>query len=111
MKRTILPILILLAVPGMAAEPVYHDCRLSEDIVNGRSVRRTVCQNEAGDWVVVPPAKKKPSQSLAPAALKPNPVKKPVYHDCRPSEAVVNGRTVHKTVCQNEKGDWVEPRP
>jgi len=55
MKRTILPILILMAVPSLAAEPVYHDCRLSEDIVKGRSMRRTVCQNEAGDWVVVPP--------------------------------------------------------
>ena len=35
----------------------------------------------------------------------------PVYHDCRPSEDVVNGRTVQRTVCQNEAGDWVEPRP
>jgi len=111
MKVMILPMFALLAVPVMAAEPVYHDCRLSEDIVKGRSVRRTVCQNEASDWVVVPPAKKKPSQPLAPAALKPNPVKKPVYHDCRPSEDVVNGRTVQRTVCQNEAGDWVEPRP
>ena len=109
MKRTILPILMLLAVPAMAAEPVYHDCRLSEDIVNGRTVHRTVCQNETGDWVVVPPPKKKLAPPLAPTALKP--VKKPVYHDCRYSEDVVNGRTVHKSVCQNEKGDWVELRP
>jgi len=48
---------------------------------------------------------------LAPALLKPKPVKKPVYHDCRLSEDVVNGRTVQRTVCQNEAGDWVEPRP
>ena len=109
MKRLILVISTLLTVPAMA-EPVYHDCRPSEDIVNGRTVHRTVCQNEAGDWVV-PPVKKKPSPPLAPAALKAKPVKKPVYHDCRPSEDVVNGRTVHKTVCQNEAGDWVEPRP
>jgi hypothetical protein len=106
MKRTILTISALLTVPAMAAEPVYHDCRYSEDIVNGRPVHRTVCQNEAGDWVVVPPAKKKPSPPLAPAALRP--IKKPVYHDCRYSEDIVNGRTVHKAVCQNEKGDWVE---
>lgn len=107
MKRMILMILALLTVPAMAAGgPVYHDCRLSEDIVHGRAVHRTVCQNEAGDWVVVPPAKKKPSLPLAPTALKP--VKKPVYHDCRYSEDIVNGRTVHKAVCQNEKGDWVE---
>jgi hypothetical protein len=110
MKVMILAILMLLTVPAMAAEPVYHDCRLSEDIVNGRSVRRTVCQNKAGDWVVVPPAKKKPSQPLAPTALKAKPIKKPVYHDCRPSEDVVNGHAVHKTVCQNENGDWVEPQ-
>ena len=110
MKRMILVISTLLSVPAIA-EPIYHDCRLSEDIVNGRGVRRTVCQNEAGDWVVVPPVKKKPAQSLAPAAQSAKPVKKPVYHDCRPSEDVVNGRAVHKTVCQNEKGDWVEPRP
>ena len=109
MKRVILAILVLLVVPAMAVEPVYHDCRLSEDIIKGRAVHRTVCQNENGDWVVVPPPKKKLSQPLAPTALKP--VKKPVYHDCRPSEDVVNGRTVHKTVCQNEAGDWVEPRP
>ena len=111
MKVVILAILALLTVPAMAAgEPVYHDCRLSEDIVNGRTVHRKVCQNEAGDWVV-PPAQKKPSQPLAPTALKAKPVKKPVYHDCRYSEDVVNGRTVRKAVCQNEKGDWVEFQP
>jgi hypothetical protein len=111
MKRVILAISALLTVPAMAAEPVYHDCRLSEDIVNGRAVHKTVCQNEAGDWVVVPPPKKKPSQPLAPAALAARPAKKPVYHDCRYAEDIVNGRTVHRTVCQNEAGDWVEPRP
>ena len=111
MKQVLLASLILLTVPAMAAEPVYHDCRLSEDIVKGHAVRKTVCQNQAGDWVVVPPVKKKPSPPLAPTALKAKPVKKPVYHDCRYSEDIVNGRTVHKTVCQNENGDWVEPRP
>jgi hypothetical protein len=110
MKRMVLPILMLLAVPAMAA-PVYHDCRPSEDVVKGRAVHKTVCQNENGDWVEWHPEKKKAPQPLAPAALKPQPVKKPVYHDCRPSEDVVNGRTVHKTVCQNEAGAWVEPRP
>jgi hypothetical protein len=109
MKPMILAILALLTVPAMAADPVYHDCRLSEDIVKGRAVHKTVCQNESGDWVEVHPEKKKPSQPLAPTALKP--VKKPVYHDCRYSEDVVNGRPVHKTVCQNDKGDWVEMRP
>jgi hypothetical protein len=110
MKLVILAGLMLMTAPAMAAEPVYHDCRLSEDIVNGRTVRKTVCQNEAGDWVVVPPAKKKPA--VTPAAMKAKPaVKRPVYHDCRPSEDVVNGRTVHRTVCQNEAGDWVVPRP
>jgi len=108
MKRTILMILALLTVPAMAAGgPVYHDCRLSEDIVRGRAVHKTVCQNEAGDWVEVHPPKKK--TAVTPAALKP--AKKPVYHDCRYSEDIVNGRTVHKSVCQNEKGDWVEPQP
>ena len=107
MKRMILPIFALLTVPAMAAEPVYHDCRLSEDIVHGHRVRKTVCQNESGDWVEVHPEKKK--TPVTPAALRP--VKKPVYHDCRYAEDVVNGRDVHKTVCQNEKGDWVEMRP
>ena len=51
MKWVILAISTLLTVPAMAAEPVYHDCRLSEDIVNGRTVHKTVCQNENGDWV------------------------------------------------------------
>ena len=109
MKRMILPIFALLAVPAMAAEPVYHDCRLSEDIVRGHAVRKTVCQNENGDWVEVHPPKKK--AAATPTALTAKPVKKPVYHDCRPSEDIVNGHAVHRTVCQNEKGDWVEPRP
>ena len=107
MKRMILTILALLTVPAMAAgEPVYHDCRLSEDIVGGHAVRKTVCQNENGDWVEVHPVTRKPPAT--PAAMNARPVKKPVYHDCRPSEDVVNGHTVHKAVCQNEKGDWVE---
>ena len=111
MKRVILPVLMLVSVPAMAAEPVYHDCRYSEDIVNGGPVHRTVCQNEAGDWVVVPPPKKKPSPPLDPAALKAKPAKKPVYHDCRYSEDIVNGHAVRKAVCQNEAGDWVEFKP
>jgi hypothetical protein len=106
MKRMILPVLMLIPVPAMAAEPVYHDCRLSEDIVRGRAVHKTVCQNENGDWVEVHPPKKK--TAVPAAALTAKPVKKPVYHDCRYSEDVVNGRTVHKSVCQNEAGDWVE---
>jgi len=40
-------------------KPVYYDCRPSEDIVNGRSVWKTVCQNQDGEWVEVPPPKKK----------------------------------------------------
>jgi hypothetical protein len=57
---------------------------------------------------VHPPQKK---TKVTPAALTAKPVKKPVYHDCRYSEDIVNGHTVHKAVCQNEKGDWVERRP
>jgi hypothetical protein len=106
MKRMILPVLMLIPVPAMAAEPVYHDCRLSEDIVRGRAVHKTVCQNENGDWVEVHPPKRK--TAVPAAALTAKPVKKPVYHDCRYSEDIVNGRPVHKAVCQNEKGDWVE---
>jgi len=111
MGRTILAISVLLMAPAMATEPAYHDCRLSEDIVHGHRVHKTVCQNQAGDWVEVPPAPKKPLRPLAPAAIQAKPVKKPVYHDCRYSEDVVNGRAVHKRVCQNENGDWVEMRP
>ena len=109
MKRMILPIFVLLTVPAMAAEPVYHDCRLSEDIVRGHAVRKTVCQNEAGDWVEVHPVARKPP--VTPAAMSAKPAKKPVYHDCRYSEDVVNGRSVRKAVCQNEAGDWVEFQP
>ena len=108
MKRMILAILTLLAGTAMAA-PVYHDCRLSEDVIRGRTVHKTVCQNENGDWVEVHPKKRKAPQAIAPTALKP--IKKPAYHDCRPSEDVVNGHAVHRTVCQNEAGAWVEPRP
>ena len=108
MNRMILVILALLVGPALAANPVYRDCRASEDIVHGRAVRKTVCQNENGDWVEVHPEKKKTSQPLAPTALKAKPVRKPVYHDCRYSEDIVNGRTIHKAVCQNEAGDWVE---
>ena len=72
--------------------------RLSEDIVKGRTVHRTVCQNEAGTGSCT--RQEKAFTALAPTALKP--IKKPVYHDCRPSEDVVNGRTVQRTVCQNE---------
>jgi hypothetical protein len=57
----------------------------------------------------VHPKKRKAPQAIAPTALKP--IKKPAYHDCRPSEDVVNGHAVHRTVCQNEAGAWVEPRP
>jgi len=109
MERMILAILALAAVPAMAAEPVYHDCRLSEDIVRGRAVHKTVCQNENGDWVEVHPPQKK--TVAAPAALTAKPVKKPVYHDCRYSEDIVNGHAVRKAVCQNEAGDWVEFKP
>ncbi len=111
--KVILTIAMLLAIPVMAdGQPLYHDCRLSEDIIHGRRVHKTVCQNQNGDWVEVHPEKKKTSPPLAPTAMKAKPVvKKPVYHDCRPSEDVVNGRTMHKTVCQNEAGDWVERRP
>jgi len=45
MKRGIWAILALplLTIPAIAAgEPVYHDCRPSEDVVNGRTVHKTV---------------------------------------------------------------------
>jgi hypothetical protein len=102
----------LLMIPARAAGP-YHDCRPSEDIINGRTVHKTVCQNDAGDWVEVQPERKMPAQAPLPVATaqKPAPVKRPVYHDCRPSEDIVNGRTVHKIVCQNEAGSWVEVPP
>ena len=109
MKVMILPMFALLTVPAMAAEPVYHDCRLSEDIVRGRAVHKTVCQNEKGDWVEVHPPQRKTAAS--PATLATKPVKKPVYHDCRYSEDIVNGHAVRKAVCQNEAGDWVEFKP
>lgn len=114
MTRSIWAILALplLTVPATAAEnPVYHDCRPSEDIVNGRTVHKMVCQNEKGDWVEVRPERKKaPQQPSIPASAiqQARPVKKPIYHDCRPSEDVINGRTVYKRVCQNEAGAWVE---
>jgi hypothetical protein len=105
MKRSIFALsALLLAIPAYAA-PVYHDCRPSEDIVNGRTVHKTICQNENGDWVEKKPAPR--PVSLLPIQQA-NPVKKPVYHDCRDSQDIVNGREVWKTVCQNEKGDWVE---
>jgi hypothetical protein len=109
MKRTILAILALAAVPAMAAEPVYHDCRLSEDVVRGRAVHKTVCQNENGDWVEVHPPKKK--TAATPTTLNAKSVKKPVYHDCRYSEDIVDGHAVRKAVCQNDAGDWVEFKP
>jgi len=113
MKRGIWAILALsaLTIPVYAAEkPVYHDCRPSEDIVNGRAVHKTVCQNDNGDWIEVRPEKKKRMQPVA-ASTQTKPVKKPVYHDCRPSEDIIKGKTVYKTVCQNENGEWVERRP
>ena len=111
MKRGIWAILALplLTIPAIAAgEPVYHDCRPSEDVVNGRTVHKTVCQNENGDWVEVHPEKKKALQAPGPivAAQKPKP--KHIYRDCRPSQDIVQGREAWKTVCQNENGDWVE---
>lgn len=119
MKVMILAALALLAVPVFAAEnpirqPVYHDCRPSQDIIRGRAVWKRVCQNEDGNWVEVPPPeKKKAPQVLAPVSTVPkvNPVKRPVYHDCRPSQDIVKGREVWKTVCQNEDGNWVEMPP
>ena len=88
---------------------MYHDCRPSEDIVNGRTVHKTICQNENGEWVE-PERKKAPQPPPIPASAiqQAKPIQKPVYHDCRPSEDVVNGRTVYKRVCQNEAGAWVE---
>jgi len=64
MRTAIATILVLLTVPTFAAakpakKPVYYDCRPSEDIVNGRSVWKTICQNRDGEWVEVPPPKKK----------------------------------------------------
>ncbi len=116
MKQGIWAILALplLTFPALAAEK-YHDCRPSEDIINGRTVHKTICQDEKGDWVE--PEKKKAGAKPTPApvaamfAQKPKPAKKPVYHDCRPSEDIVNGRTVRKIVCQNEAGAWVEVSP
>ena len=106
MKAVILAFLALVIIPAYAA-PVYHDCRPSEDIVNGRTVHRTICQNENGDWVE-PERKNTAQPPPIPASAARQPIKKPVYHDCRPSEDIVNGRTVYKRVCQNEAGAWVE---
>jgi hypothetical protein len=114
MKRSIWTILALplLTIPAYAAEkPVYHDCRPSEDISNGRTVHKTICQNQNGDWVELHPEKKTAPQPPAPALAAANakPVKKkPVYHDCRPAQDIVNGRPVWKAVCQNEAGAWVQ---
>lgn len=123
MKTIVLTILVLLALPAFAAEtlkPSYHDCRLYEDIVNGRAVTQTICQDQDGKWVDVRPEKKQPLQAPAPAVPKAvekpvekpaeKPVEKPVYHNCRPFESVINGGTVRKTVCQDENGAWVEVR-
>ncbi|HET7084436.1 MAG TPA: hypothetical protein VFI23_06675 [Rhizomicrobium sp.] len=116
MKQGIWAILALslLMAPAFAAENAgppfaYHDCRPSEDIVNGRAVHRTVCQNADGAWVEVRP-EKRPAPPR-PAATPANAVKRPVYHDCRPSEDIIGGRRVHKIVCQNEAGAWVEVLP
>ena len=101
----------LLTIPALAAErPVYHDCRPSEDIVNGRTVHKTICQNQNGDWVEPQAGKKKTPQPPVPAlaARQTKPVKKPVYHDCRPAQDILNGRPVWKAICQNEAGAWVE---
>jgi hypothetical protein len=106
MKVISIAISTLLTLPAMAAAPLYHDCRLSEDIVRGRAVHKTVCQNQNGDWVEVHPERKK--SPATPTATNAGPVNKPVYHDCRYSEDIVNGHTVRKAVCQNDKGDWVE---
>lgn len=119
MKTIVLTILVLLALPAFAAEtlkPSYHDCRLYEDIVNGRAVTQTICQDQDGKWVDVRPEKKQPLQAPAPAVPKAvekpaeKPVEKPVYHNCRPFESVINGGTVRKTVCQDENGTWIEVR-
>lgn len=111
MKQGIWAILALplLTIPAHAAER-YHDCQPSEDIVNGRAVHKTVCQNEKGDWVEVRPERKTPPPMPASAATVQNakPVKKPVYHDCRPAQDIVNGQPVWKAICQNEAGAWVE---
>lgn len=111
MKVITLPFLALLMIPAHAAEkPVYRDCRPSEDISNGRTVHRTICQNQNGDWVERRPEKKTRPQPPVPAsaAQQAKSVRKPVYHDCRPAQDIVNGRPVWKAVCQNEAGAWVE---
>ena len=113
MKIMISTILALLTLPAIAAEtlkPTYHDCRLYEDIVNGRAIKQTICQDQDGKWVDVRPEKKRLSQMPAPALTVPKAVKKPAYHNCRPFESVINGEAVRKTVCQNENGAWIEVR-
>ena len=113
MKTMDLTILVLLMLPAFAAEtlkPTYHDCRLYEDIVNGRATTQTICQDQDGKWINVRPEKKTPPQMPDTASTVPEAVKKPVYHNCRPFESVINGGTVRKTVCQDENGAWVEVR-
>ena len=113
MKRMVLTILVPLTLPTFAAEtlkPTYHDCRLYEDIVNGRAINQTICQDQDGKWVDVRPERKKPPQTPGPALTVRKAVRKPVYHNCRPFEDVINGGTVRKTVCQDEDGTWVEVR-
>lgn len=107
MKRRIWAILALplLTIPAYTAER-YRDCQPSEDIVNGRTVLKTICQNEKGDWIEVRPERKAPPP--LPASTNAKPVKKPVYHDCRPAQDIVDGRPVWKAICQNETGAWVE---
>ena len=114
MKQGIWAILALssLTIPAHAAETpkrVYHDCRPSQDIVRGRAVWKTICQNQDGDWVEVPPEPRKPTS--VPASAVQRPLKRPIYHDCRSSQDIVQGRAVWKRVCQNENGDWVEMAP
>lgn len=109
MKTIVLTIVVLLTLPAFAAEtikPAYHDCRLYEDIVSGRAITQTICQDQDGKWVDVRPEKKKTPQMPAPALTVPKPVEKPVYHNCRPFESA----TVRKTVCQDENGAWFEVR-
>jgi len=108
MRRYIWAILALpLMTPAFGAE-TYHDCRPSEDIVNGRTVHKTVCQNEKGDWVEVRPEPRKAPQQPVSTPGQAKLVKKPVYHDCRPAQDIVNGQPVWKAICQNEAGAWVE---
>ena len=109
MRTMTLAILALLTVPAQAA-PRYHDCRPSEDIVNGRAVHRMICQNEKDEWVE--PERKKVARPIPALAVQQGkPIKKPIYRDCRPSQDIIKGKPVWKTICQNENGDWVEMPP